>query len=652
MTNTLLTIAGSEKLDYSFDRKIEVVPVGKLRTKIKAAIYTNLKPFFKQDNCFFEGLKKFGIREANSSGTNDEIITAFFNGIRSVVKFEIAVKRLESNGDYLIFFFVNTSQLLNLVLEFNFENNGYYLYNAYERYLSKYPELLTTNTTVDEFYVNENDIPFLKSDNSVETSVINDYDDIDFEPRLPVDYEVPTILNLGRTYPTSTRDYLEEVSASDNILLHHNKVNGRIYLTYTDVAEEELRNIIFTCLSNYINDIKGVDKHNFTFYRLTHNEIKFLSSNYVMYILSFTLYDGDKPILMKYGITHDVANKAIYLSEYNFTSLNTEEFTMKDNHNMKNGIIANPYDTTYGKMFNITNTEKALLKYYTGTSDKNLNYEYGHDIPVGLLVITGYCEDEKNLPVFEHPIIFKDIRNNLIVAVDMRKYVRQTTEQPMSLREIAKDTASLDCIMLRAMLTAQFLNGDTGIMRNLDKNFASGYTLLLSWLLNIMGNFNPIDKVSIEIVIAHYYYSMMIEEHDLPDMQVNLHARIAKTPLSLPITIKNVENTLRNIRPEVRTIDGLIENIKLVISDDKRMFINTDALVNLLSSMWYGPGGAEAMIMSLEHLPTWMALMYSATVDKTYKRSRLASTLDKYGAKVKPSEIEKGVELYFKEHTM
>ncbi len=652
MTNNILTIEQGKTLEYGFNRKIEIVPVGKLRLKIKEAVYDNLKPFFKKDDLFFEGLKKFGIKEKDSSGNNTSIVDAFITGIASVLKIEVAVKRIENNGDYLIFFFMNTGQLLNIVLEFNFENNGYYLYNAYENYLSKYPELLTENTNIEETYVSIKDTPFLKSDNSVDTVVLNDYDDIDFESYLPINYELPTVFNSGRTYPSTTKDYLNGLGTEDGIIAHTNKITGRIYVTYKDVDESELRNIIYNSLANYIKDIRGVDITNFTFYRLTHNEIKFLSSNYVMYILGMTLYDGDKPILMKYGITHDVANKAIYLSEYNFTSLNTEEINMKEHSNMKNGITANPYDTTYGKMLNITNAQKELLKYYTSTKDTNLNYEYGHGIPVSLLVIIGYNEDEKNLPVFDHPVTFTDIRNNTVVAVDMRKFVRQTTEQPMTLREIAKDTASLDFIMLRAMLTAQFIHGDTGIMRNLDKNFATGFALLLSWLLNIMGNFNPVDKVSIEIVIAHYYYSLMLDENDLPDMQANLHSRIAKTPLSLPITVKNVENTLRNIRPEIRTLDGLIENIKLVISDDKRMFINTDALVSLISSMWFGPGGSEAMIMSLEHVPTWMALMYSTVCDKTYKRSRLAGTLDKYSSKIKPSEVEKGIELYFKEHMM
>ena len=74
-------------------------------------------------------------------------------------------------------------------------------------------------------------------------------------------------------------------------------------------------------------------------------------------------------------------------------------------------VNIDPYLTSYGRLINIENLKKELLKYVI-TNDSNLNYEYATEDQSKLVFITGYNSEEKELPLFEHPIIIKDMKNN------------------------------------------------------------------------------------------------------------------------------------------------------------------------------------------------------------------------------------------------
>lgn len=319
---------------------------------------------------------------------------------------------------------------------------------------------------------------------------------------------------------------------------------------------------------------------------------------------------------------------------------------------MKNDLLVNPYETTYGKMLNTTTVQKELIKFNTVISGEKLNYEFGNNLNTEIMFITGYNQEEKALPIFDHPLVFNSIRGKQVIAVDFRKYVRSVNEKPLYLKDIVKDASNLEFLVIRTLLTAEWLEGNTGILRNIDTNFASGFAMFISGLFTVIAGLNPVDKVNVEIAICHYFYNMHIVKTDRNDMQNNVYAKIAKTPLSLPVSIKIVDSVLKNADSNVENMDGLIANIKSVLNEDKVEYINGDALYSLIATMWYGPGGSETMYMSLEHIPTWVAMMGVSVSNNTFKKSRLATTLEKYSSKIKPNDVKKGLELYIKENTI
>lgn len=315
-------------------------------------------------------------------------------------------------------------------------------------------------------------------------------------------------------------------------------------------------------------------------------------------------------------------------------------------------FICSPYETTYGKLLNSETIIKALIRYLAGTKSTNLNYEYDPKSDIGLVFITGFDNDEQELPAWDHPVIFKDHRGNTIIASDLRKYVKVIKgQQPLTITEITKDKSNIDFIILRTLVTADFSMGYFGNFRNEFKSVISGFSLIMSNIINSLVIMNPVEKVNVEIVLA-YYVNVLLTNSDVSDMKPVIKARILSSKLSIPLTNKAIDNIVDILDPEFRDINSLMNNIKLALPEEKAKLINTSVIVNGMSSMWYGPGGSEAMVMSVEHLPTWIALMYVNINDNTFKRSRLAMMLEKHNKNIKNTEFSKAIELYIKEHTL
>ena len=94
-----------------------------------------------------------------------------------------------------------------------------------------------------------------------------------------------------------------------------------------------------------------------------------------------------------------------------------------------------PSETSFGKRINIDKIKTELFKYLSTTDVTTLSYEYVTDSKLILAFITGRNELERELPMFEHPILIEGIRHGNCLAIDLRKYVRiqDTTSIPRTL---------------------------------------------------------------------------------------------------------------------------------------------------------------------------------------------------------------------------
>jgi len=313
-------------------------------------------------------------------------------------------------------------------------------------------------------------------------------------------------------------------------------------------------------------------------------------------------------------------------------------------------LIIDPYKTTFGSLISVTKIREQLVRYLS--INNILSYEYVSTSDVKLAFITGYNADEKEIAILDHPMVVTNVYNITYVVVDVRKYISSVDEKPENLGDVAKDKNSLEFLALRAGLIRDFASEDLSLHRGIYKNISSALASIVTTAVNNIVILDPVEKANVEIAITYYANAMTVPEDDLKDMLSSIKARTAKSSYSLKMTNKMVDNTIKQLPEDIVNVESLITCIKAVLSEGKRELINVDVLVNMLANSWYGPGNGETVIMSLENIPTLMALVYVNISNKSYKRTQVATILDKNKRMVGLNVIEKHLDNYIKDNIM
>jgi len=286
-----------------------------------------------------------------------------------------------------------------------------------------------------------------------------------------------------------------------------------------------------------------------------------------------------------------------------------------------------PYATTYGSLLNIAKLEKALLMYINTADLNELEYEYVSEGDSRSIFITGYNDEEQELPAFEHPIVLTTLKGHTVTISDVRRYVRPVKELPARLSDIVKDVNSLEFIVLRNILTKDFVNNDISKYSAVFKPATSGMGLWLSSMVNTAILLDPVESFNIEIIASVYANTLLYNQNETD----TIIARV----ISSKHVYKFSKNDIKKLAYSyVVTDDGgleeLILNLQNAIPPEKAEFITIDSLIGVLGNIWHGPGGAETPIIALEHMPTWLSLMNSSITNRSYQKSRIGMLLDKH----------------------
>lgn len=329
--------------------------------------------------------------------------------------------------------------------------------------------------------------------------------------------------------------------------------------------------------------------------------------------------------------------------------------SLEDFTKMANDIFISPYHTTVGSVLQVEKIRMALLKYVSTTKNTLLNYEFisggiesEHVKVPQFIIIAGIDADEKELPIFDHPMIIRDIKGNECVCVDVRKYVRSVTDQPADILPLAKDLGSVMFIILRGLITVDFLAGKQYHLSG-NKVIGAAYGMFMGNIINSIIGLNPIEKMNVDIVAAFFANMQFYPNKDLNSMVEDIIGRVANSDFTMKLQIKYVNDLISKINVNARTIAELTENIKIAVGNGKESLIDKSSILSRLAGLWFGPGDNNSLAIGLEHMPTWIALLYATCADRNFKKSRLAIMLDKNSRQIKPAEFEKYINSYIAE---
>lgn len=304
-----------------------------------------------------------------------------------------------------------------------------------------------------------------------------------------------------------------------------------------------------------------------------------------------------------------------------------------------------PYDTLVGRMLNTTKLTEMLKKFLILSDNNHLNYEFMQSSDCKVVFVAGVDDDEKDLPIWEHPLVVDNHDGTKTIFTDVRKYVNPVPDM-LNLSDHLRDTGGFEFTVTRTLMLADMIDSHNGYLRTIEKYIATGFTYWIADSLTALTGLNPVEKLYAEIAIAHYFTMLAIMEDIEKDDIAVAKIKIARLKLSIPTNGKIIDNVVDKLKHDVKSIDDLTSNIKIAVGLPKNEFIDTNILVNSINNSWFGPGGSECAIMACEELGTLVAVIISSITNRTYKRSRIATILDKHSKQINTKEFSKIAERY------
>jgi len=307
-----------------------------------------------------------------------------------------------------------------------------------------------------------------------------------------------------------------------------------------------------------------------------------------------------------------------------------------------------PYKTTYGSLVNISKLTSALSKYVNTVNLNEIEYEYPVPGDTRCVYVTGYNDEEKELPAWEHPLVMDTLKGHKVVVTDLRKYVNKTTELEARLSDITKNPAAVEFMIVRALLTVDFINNDWTQHRSIVKPTATAMGVWLSGMAGTISLLTPEEMFNIEIITAMYanllYYPKGENNRDNIDTVI---ARVVSSKRAFKLSNKLVkERCNKYIFDGGTKLEELVLNIANSVSSDKAKFYTIDSIIGVMGKVWFGPGQSETPIIALENMPTWIALVYAATTSRNYQKARIGMLLSKNSRTIDAKAIEKHISMY------
>src|SRR5690606_35164879 len=144
---------------------------------------------------------------------------------------------------------------------------------------------------------------------------------------------------------------------------------------------------------------------------------------------------------------------------------------------------------------------------------------------------------------------------------------------------------------------------------------------------------DPKLKLQIQVVAAAQYYNIThsLGEGGYTDQELPMLAQTIVRNLRLPIDI--VMDVLDKVEYG-DTLEAFCDNVKRVDGTDRTASFSPGIMINSSTGLWFGINSSEIVAVSMEHAPTFCALLFHALGDGSYSRGEMAKRL-KYVTQVR-----------------
>lgn len=310
-------------------------------------------------------------------------------------------------------------------------------------------------------------------------------------------------------------------------------------------------------------------------------------------------------------------------------------------------INTDSYNTTVGSVFVTKQIETAIKESIIkdGLNNVTLNVEnHGNFLP---LFVTGALPSEAEIPLFTHPITIFNIQHKNYLCTDLRLFIRKGT--PLSEIETGiRNLTEYNFVKSRAILNLIWLNEGTSKIKN-SLSFAG--VVFSSWLSEVITKTYALDfkDQTILSIISSFYYQTLFTDDNIFDedtkQKMAVHTiKATKASSDLVFSIFDRITEMESIEDYCKNVVNILENVRLKT-------FNVAMLLTIIRNSWYGTNSKEILSVAIEHPPTWIAIVYTALTERTFRSSMIYRVAERFGKRGLADEFTKNYIDIVKEST-
>lgn len=288
-------------------------------------------------------------------------------------------------------------------------------------------------------------------------------------------------------------------------------------------------------------------------------------------------------------------------------------------------VFKTAYDTTLGSLEHTEQITRAIKEAFVRDFVYNTNLEVITSLAVRPVFINGSQSSEGNIPLFAHPILVEQKGMQFLVT-DVRSFVRHDTKDG-NYEPAVKNLTEFNFAKSRAILNLGWLTGSIDSMRS---NMKFAGAVFAAWISETIAKryaLDPADQMKITVVSLYYYFSLFEEEAKMGDDFETVLTMYASKMFKMPA--KTVGEIISQVE-KVGNLDEFCETIKTVTQNIRLQDFSTGVLMTITASSWFGTNSKQILSISLEHPPTWIAIVAASLNERTFKNSLIARISERY----------------------
>lgn len=298
------------------------------------------------------------------------------------------------------------------------------------------------------------------------------------------------------------------------------------------------------------------------------------------------------------------------------------------------------YETTMGSTSIIKPIIDSIKKAILTDEINKVTLDVQSDGKYQPLFITGIFNSESDIPLFSHPIVIDNFNGKNYICSDIRLYINKSNivNGISDINNAIKNKTEFNFAKSRLILNMLWLNGGVQAIKN---STVLANTVFSVWLADSLSKHYALDmgdKISLTVIASIFYQSLFMSDNTFDEQEkqkIAIHTINATSQKS-----DLVFQILDQLKP-MNNLYDFIENIKSVLQNVRLSELNIPVLFNLIRNSWYGTNSKDVIAVAVEHPPTWIAMVFAALTEKTFKNSNISIIANNFGKRGKSDEFLK-----------